>query len=283
MPQAKISGATHIEFSEEKARFSARKIIEAAIEAYKNRDIARLNIPQVSSQAMAGFSVEAIIKTLSQLNREDPLKPLIDNIVSKNIYGVCLFAGCNTVKITQDSNYLTMVKELAGKNVLILATGCASGAFARHGFMTGEATEKYAGEGLRTVLTAIGKAVGLDSPLPLVLHMGSCVDNSRAVDVAVAVAQRLGVDIDKLPVVTSAPEPVTEKAVAIGTWAVASGLPTHLGVIPPVTGSSKVTEMLTSGIRDIFGGYFIVEPDPVKASERLFSALTERRNALGIG
>jgi anaerobic carbon-monoxide dehydrogenase catalytic subunit len=112
--------------------------------------------------------------------------------------------------------------------------------------------------------------------------MGSCVDNSRAMDVAVAVANKLGVDIDKLPVVASAPEPVTEKAVAIGTWAVAAGLPTHLGIVPPVVGSPTVTSVLTSAIKDLLGGYFIVEPDPLKASQALLAVMKQRRTALGL-
>ncbi|MCL5023550.1 MAG: anaerobic carbon-monoxide dehydrogenase catalytic subunit [Nitrospirae bacterium] len=282
MPIAKIPKALHIEFHEDDAKESARRIIEAAIEAYGKRDRDRVHIPDESSTAFAGFSTEAIVGALSLVNREDPLKPLIDNIVAGNIYGVCLFAGCNTVKVTQDANYTAMIKELAKKNVLILATGCASGAFARHGFMTPEATEQYAGPGLKAVLTAVGQAAGLGGPLPLVLHMGSCVDNSRAADVAVALANKLGVDLPMLPVVASAPEPVTEKAIAIGTWAVAAGLPTHLGVIPPVLGSKVVTEVLTSTAKDLFGGYFIVEPDPVKAAEKLITVLGERRRGLGL-
>ncbi len=282
MPIAKMPRAMHIEFSEADAKESARKIIDVATEAFKKRDLNKINIPDISSVAFAGFSAEAIVGALSLVNKEDPLKPLIDNIVSGNIYGICLFAGCNTVKVTQDANYTAMIKELAKNNVLILATGCASGAFARHGFMTPEATEKYAGEGLKTVLRAVGQAAGLSGPLPLVLHMGSCVDKSRAVDVAVAVANKLGVDLNMLPVVASAPEAVTEKAVAIGTWAVAAGLPTHLGIVPPVLGSKVVTEILTSTVKDLFGGYFIVEPDPVKASEKLISVIGERRKGLGL-
>jgi carbon-monoxide dehydrogenase catalytic subunit len=282
MPIAKMPKALHIEFHEKDARELARKIIVTAIEAFGKRDKNRVNIPDNTSTAFAGFSTEAIIGALSLVNKEDPLKPLIDNIVAGNIYGVCLFAGCNSVKVTQDANYSAMVKELAKKNVLILATGCASGAFSRHGFMTPEATELYAGPGLKAVLTAVGKAAGLGGPLPLVLHMGSCVDNTRAADVAVAVANKLGVDLDKLPVVASAPEAVTEKAVAIGTWAVAAGLPTHLGIIPPVLGSKVVTQVLTSTAKDLFGGYFIVEPDPVKAAAALVSVMAERRKGLGL-
>jgi len=282
MSIAKIPKALHIEFQEANARESASQIISAAIEAFKKRDPKKIAIPDVSSQAIVGFSTEAIVGALAKVNKEDPLKPLIDNIVAGNIYGVCLFAGCNTVKVTQDANYVAMIKELAKNNVLILATGCASGAFARHGFMTPEATNKYAGPGLKAVLTAVGQAAGLGGPLPLVLHMGSCVDNSRAADVAVAVANKLGVDLHQLPVVASAPEAVTEKAVAIGTWAVAAGLPTHLGVVPPVLGSKVVTQVLTSTAKDLFGGWFIVEPDPIKASAHLLAAMAERRKGLGL-
>lgn len=282
MPIAKMPKALHIEFDETRAMETAHRIIEEAIEAYTKRDANKVNIPDESSVAYAGFSAESIVGALSLVNKEDPLKPLIDNIVAGNIYGICLFAGCNSVKVSQDSNYIAMIKELARNNVLILATGCASGAFARHGFMTPEATNQYAGDGLKAVLTAVGEAAGLGGPLPLVLHLGSCVDNTRAADVAVAVANKLGVDLDKLPVVASAPEAVTEKAVAIGTWAIAAGLPTHLGVVPPVLGSKVVTSVLTSAAKDLFGGYFIVETDPIKAAQQLLAVMGERRKGLGL-
>ncbi|HEY5999190.1 MAG TPA: anaerobic carbon-monoxide dehydrogenase catalytic subunit [bacterium] len=282
MPIAKMPGALHVPFEEKSARASARRVIEEAIAAFGRRDPRKIAIPAVEHPAIAGFSAEAILGALAKVDARDPLKPLIDNIVAGTIYGVCLFAGCNTAKITQDENYLEMVKELAAKNVLILATGCASGAFAREGFMSPAATERYAGPGLKAVLTAVGTAAGLGGPLPLVLHMGSCVDNSRAADVAVAVANKLGVDLDKLPVVASAPEPVSEKAVSIGTWAVAAGLPTHLGLVPPVVGSATVTGVLTGAVKDLLGGWFIVEPDPHKAAAALLAAISERRVGLGL-
>ena len=132
------------------------------------------------------------------------------------------------------------------------------------------------------MLTAVGEAAGLGGPLPLALHMGSCVDNSRAADVAVAVANKLGVDLDKLPVVASAPEATTEKAISIGTWAVAAGLPTHVGVVPPVLGGPAVADLLTSGIKDVFGGYFIVDTDPISSASKLMAAIGERRKGLGL-
>jgi len=282
MPICKIPGATHIEFNTETALESAGKIVKLAIEAYKRRNVAKVYIPDVKVTAYAGFSAEAIVEALSLVNPADPLKPLIDNIVNGNIRGVAVFAGCNNPNVVQDLAFTTIAKELAKKNVLILATGCGAGAFAKAGLMTPEATQTYAGDGLKAVLTAIGQAAGLGGPLPLILHMGSCVDNTRAVAVATALANKLGVDLDKLPVVASAPECMSEKAMAIGTWTVCLGFPTHLGVVPQVLGSSLVTSVLTSKIKDLTGGYFIVETDPIKAAEKLVEAIDERRAGLGI-
>ena len=282
MPIAKITGATHIEFEEERAGETAREILRVAIEAYKKRDPSKVYIPPVVNDAMAGLSAEAIIKVLALLNPEDPLQPLIDNIVNGNILGICLFAGCNDVKITQDKMFVDLVKELAAANVLILCTGCAAGSFARHGLLTPAATEKYAGPGLKAVLTALGEAAGLGGPLPLALHTGSCVDNTRAASIATAIANKLGVDVSQLPVVATAPEAAMEKAISIGTWAVAIGLPTHVGVVPPITGSPLVVEVLTKTAKDLLGGYFIVEPEPKAAAAKLIEALNERRAGLGI-
>ncbi|WP_019851033.1 anaerobic carbon-monoxide dehydrogenase catalytic subunit [Desulfitobacterium sp. PCE1] len=282
MPTTKIPGATHIQFETETAIESAKKILELAVEAYQRRDPKRVNIPQVKEKAIVGFSAEAVVGALSQLDAHDPLKPLLDNIVNGNIQGICLFAGCNSTNTLQDRNFVELAKRLAADNVLLLATGCGAGALAKHGLMTQEATMEYAGDGLKAVLTAIGQANGLNGPLPLVLHMGSCVDNTRAVSVAVAIAQKLGVDLDRLPLVASAPEAMSEKAVAIGTWAVALGLPTHLGTVPQVLGSQVVTEVLTEKIKDITGGYFIVETDPEEAAKKLFAVIQEKRAGLNL-
>lgn len=282
MDIAKIPGATHIEVTEENAMEKAREIIRIAIEAFKRRKGRPVDIPQVKSEVLAGFSAEAIVGALSKLDAADPLKPLLDAVVGGQIQGIILFAGCNNVKIPQDKNYLTIAKELAARDVLLLSTGCGSGAFAKHGFMTPQATEEYAGPGLKAVLKAIGEANGLGGPLPLVLHMGSCVDNSRAVNLAVAVANRLGVDINQLPLVASAPEYKTEKAISIGTYAISLGIPTHLGLMPPVAGSKLVTKLLTQDVKGLLGGYFIVEKDPLKAAQKLFQAIQERRAGLGL-
>jgi anaerobic carbon-monoxide dehydrogenase catalytic subunit len=282
MEIAKITGAIHVAFSEEEALEKAEQIIGIAINNFFRRKGKPVDIPDIKETVVAGFSVEAIVAGLSKLNAEAPLKPLVDNIVSGNIRGVCLFAGCNNVKVPQDRNFIAIAKRLLKENVLVLATGCGAGALMRHGFMDPKNVAGLCGDGLGAVLTAIGEANGLGGPLPPVLHMGSCVDNSRAVAMAVAVAQYLGVDTDKLPVVASAPEAVSEKAVSIGAYAVAAGLPTHVGVMLPVLGSALVTEILTDKLKGLTGGYFMVDLDPESAAEKLLDAIDERRKGLGI-
>ncbi len=282
MEIAKITGAVHVDYSEEKAKANAREIVRLGIKAFRQRQGKATEIPPIKQKVVTGFSVEAIVQALAKLNSDDPLKPLIDQIVAGNIWGICLFAGCNNVKVPQDLNFVTVARRLLKENVLVLATGCGAGALMRHGLLDPASVEESCGAGLKGVLTAIGEANGLNGPLPPVIHIGSCVDNSRGVSLATAVANRLGVDLDKLPVVASAPETMHEKAVSIGTWAVAIGLPTHVGVVPPVLGSQAVAGLLTAGIKDLTGGYFIVETDPEVAAAKILAALGERRTALGL-
>jgi len=282
MDICKITGATHIPFSEEAAADKAKEAIGLAIENFSVRKDKETDIPQVQTPVVTGFSVEAIVTALAAVDAQDPLKPVVDNIKAGNIKGVCLFAGCNNVKVTQDKNFTVIARKLLKENVLVLATGCGAGALLRHGFMDPARVDEMCGPGLKAVLTAVGEANNLGGPLPPVLHMGSCVDNSRAVALAVAVANYLGVDTDKLPVVASAAEAVSEKAVSIGAYAVAAGLPTHVGVMVPVLGSPLVTEILTEKAKELTGGYFIVDLDPESAADKLLKAIDARRAGLGL-
>jgi len=282
MEIGKISGAKHIPFTEESAKEKADEIFDIAIANFRRRQNKPVDIPNIKTPVVSGFSLEAIVAALSKLDVKQPLKPVVDNIVAGNIRGVCLFAGCNNVKVPQDNNFIAMARKLLKANVLVLATGCGAGALMRHGFMDPANTDELCGDGLKAVLRAVGEANGLGGPLPPVLHMGSCVDNSRAVALTVAVANYLGVDIDKLPVVASAAEAVSEKAVSIGTYAVAAGLPTHVGVMLPVLGGPLVTKVLTEKVKGLTGGYFIVDLDPESAADKLLAAIDERRAGLGI-
>ncbi|MCL1851973.1 MAG: anaerobic carbon-monoxide dehydrogenase catalytic subunit [Peptococcaceae bacterium] len=281
-PIGQLPDAEYIPFTPENADVKAQETIRMAIAAYAKRDAAKVQIPTHKSEAWGGFSVETIVQALSKLDAANPLKPLIDNIVAGNVLGAVGVVGCNNVKAVQDQQTVEMVKDLLANNVLVVATGCTAHALAKYGFLTPAGAKKYAGEKLLAVLTAVGEAAGLGGPLPPVLHMGSCVDNSRIGDLLGALAGYLGVAIKDLPVAASAPELQHEKAVSIGTWAVALGVLTHVGVVPPVLGSPLVTKVLTGDLEGLTGGKFLVETDPHLAAEGMMAHIRAKRKALGI-
>ncbi|MGE5342367.1 MAG: anaerobic carbon-monoxide dehydrogenase catalytic subunit [Candidatus Omnitrophota bacterium] len=282
MGVAKIPGAQHCEINALNAEPSAQKILEESIEAFKKRDPQKVDIPDFTSETLVGFSTEAIVELLGRVNPQDPLQPLIDTIVSGDIYGVVLFAGCNNYRVTQDSAFIAIAEKLSRDNILLLATGCGAGAFAKRGFLSPQATDEICGDKLKKVLTDLGHAAGLNRPLPPIWHMGACVDNSRAVRLVFALAEKLGVDVDKLPVAASAPEPATEKAISIGTGAITLGITTHLGVVPPVLGGKTVTKILTETAKDLFGSHFLIETDPQVAAQKIKEVITEKRIGLGL-
>lgn len=278
----KIPGAEHVSFEAATADEDAARIVHMGIEAYKQRDRARVDIPCDKAEVWGGFSVEAIVGALAKVDAENPLKPLVDNIVAGNVRGAVGIVGCNNVRFTQDSCIVALTKELLKNNVLVVVTGCVAHALGKAGIMSPEGARKYAGEGLLAVLDAVGQAAGLDGPLPPALHMGSCVDNSRIGDLLAALAGYLGVAIKDLPVCASAPELTHEKAISIGTWAVDLGLFTHIGMAPFVLGGPMVTKVLTDDIEGLVGGKFFVEPDPARAAEAIIARIDEKRAGLGI-
>jgi len=228
-----------------------------------------IKIPDLKPvELMTGFSIEAILKALG-----GSLKPLLDAIRNGSIRGIVGSVGCNNPKVKQDSSHITLARKLIENDVLVVDTGCAAVADAKAGLKTPEAA-KLAGNGLRGVCESLN--------IPSVLHLGSCVDNSRILVALSAIANELGVDISDLPVAGAAMEWYSEKAIAIGVYFVASGLLVVLGVPPPIYGSKLVLEVLTDKVEDLTGGKFVVEPDPEKAAEIILKHIEEKRKALGI-
>jgi len=266
--QAKIPGASHIQFDEHHANDIATKIIKTAIEAFPNRNKAKVYIPAHTANAIVGFTVEEILKALGGTPQ-----PLIDLIVNGTIKGVAGIVGCNNVKVQQDYFHRTLTTELIKRDILVLGTGCWAVAAAKAGLMDLPAQE-LAGPGLKAVCKQLG--------IPPVLHMGSCVDCSRMLNLAGGIADHLGVDISDLPLVGSAPEWTTEKAVAIGTYFIASGIPVHLWPMPPILGGPEVTKILTQDVKGVLGGWFFVEEDPVATADQMEQIIMERRAALGL-
>lgn len=267
-PKAKVPGATHMEFHEESALDTAREIVRAAVENYPQRNRDRVQIPDFSSEVMIGFSVEAILSALG-----GSLDPLLGAIKNGSVRGIAAVVGCNNPKVKQDFGHVNLVKELIKNDVLVVSTGCSAQACAKAGLLLPEAAG-MAGEGLRGVCQALG--------IPPVLHMGSCVDISRILVACAAIANALGVDISDLPAAAAAPEWMSEKAVSIGAYAVASGVLTVLGTVPQVLGSANVTALLTKGAAGVVGGRFAVEPDPFSAARVMIDHIDSQRARLGI-
>ena len=281
MKEGKITGALHIPFEDEHADEAARRILEEALENFKKRGN-NIYLPEGKPRELiAGFSVETCLKMLSNIDPIDPLKPLIETIASGNIYGIVLLAGCTSPRVVADASHVKIAKNLIKQNVLVVATGCAAQACARAGLLSPDASQ-YAGDNLRGVLALLGESAGLDRPLPPVWHFGSCSDNGRVMILISAIAEKLGVPIKDLPIAASAAEWVAEKATSIGTGALALGVTVHLGIIPPVLGSQEVTTLLTQTSEELFGGKFIVEVNPERASELILERITEARRKLGL-
>ena len=233
--KVKIKGAKHIEFDEKKALDIAKEILRTAIDNYKNRG--ETQIPDHRSQLVPGFSHEYINYALGGSYRSS-FRPLNDAVMSGRIRGLVGIVGCNNPREQHDSLHVKIAQELLKNDVLLVETGCSSIASAKVGLLVGEAGLDRVGPGLREICEATG--------MPPVLHMGSCVDNSRILTVLTQVVEEggLGEDISEIPVVGLAPEWMSEKAISIATYVVASGVYTIMSGTAPLSGNPKVPDSL---------------------------------------
>jgi carbon-monoxide dehydrogenase catalytic subunit len=279
-PKVRITGATHIEFDEHHALTVAKNIIKAAIDNYANRG--KTHIPQVKEDLVPGFSHEYINYMLGGTYRAS-FRPLNDAIISGRIRGVAAIVGCNNPRSKQDwiHNYVT--QELLKQDVLVVETGCGAIAAAKLGLLLGEAGLEKVGPGLREICETIG--------IPPVLHMGSCVDNTRILTVLTQMVEEggLGEDIDQIPAVGLAPEWMSEKALAIGTYCVASGAYVIFGGSSPISGmpdrvedSDIVLRYISEGWEELYGGKMEFVKDADEMIRRTLAHIDKKRAALGL-
>ncbi|MFQ6069817.1 MAG: anaerobic carbon-monoxide dehydrogenase catalytic subunit [Candidatus Aminicenantales bacterium] len=272
-PKARTEGATHVELDEKNAIQSAKEIIKEAILNFPHRG--EVEIPEEKMDLIAGFSHEAINYMLGGRFRGSYV-PLNDNVINGRIKGVAGVVGCCNPKVAAEKGHVGLVEELIANDILVVQTGCAAIACAKAGFLQPESAEKYAGKGLTEVCRAVG--------MPPVLHSGSCVDNSR---ILIALTEMvkvggLGDDISELPVAGAAPEWMSEKAIAIGHYFVASGVHTIFGVGLPVEGSDKFSRHIFHDFENFFGGMWGVEIDTGKMACRIIDHIQKKREKLGI-
>jgi carbon-monoxide dehydrogenase catalytic subunit len=266
--KARFTGAEHVKFEMHNGAAQARKVVRMAIERFSLRDPSRVEIPEGPVEIVTGFSNEALLEAMG-----GSLTPLIEAIKAGKVRGAVGIVGCNNPKYQHDFCNVNLARELIKRDILVIATGCVTTAAGKAGLLVPEAIEQ-AGPGLREICGALA--------IPPVIHMGSCVDNARILQLCALLANELGVDIADLPVAASSPEWYSEKAAAIGTYAVASGIYTHLGHPPNITGSKIVTDLALSGLDDLIGACFVIEPDPFAAADLIDKRITAKRTALGL-
>ncbi len=278
--KVKITGATHIEFDEHEALTIAKDILKHAIDNFKNRG--ETHIPDVREDLIPGFSHEYINYMLGGSYRAS-FRPLNDAIMSGRIRGVAAIVGCNNPRSTQDYLNVGIVRELLKQDVLIVQTGCGAISSGKVGLLLGEAGLDQVGPGLREVCETVG--------IPPVLHMGSCVDNTRILTVLTQVVEEggLGDDIDQVPAVGLAPEWMSEKALAIATYCVASGAYVIFGGSSPVGGmpdkmsdSTLVLKHISEGWEEIYGGKLEFIPDQQEMIRATLDHIDKKRAALGL-
>ena len=280
-PIARIPDSEFIRFSAETAGDNAKAIVKMAIENFKNRDPQLVNIPDQKQKARVGYSLEAIVKVLdgvanSQVDEFGTTKPLLECVTSGVLRGAVAMVGCNNPKVRPDAAHIGLMKKLLENDIILIVSGCSAQAAAKAGLMDPEKAKEYCGAGLKRVCELAG--------IPPVLHMGSCVDISRMMLLASELSKDSGIPISQLPVVGCAPEWMSEKAVSIGNYVIATGIDTFLGVEPYVKGSEEVCNLLTGehGVKDWVEANYTVETDIEKLGDLMIERIEAKRTALGI-
>ena len=273
-PRCHMEGTEHIEFHENKPRECTDRIVALAIERFKNRKMP-VDVPQIKNIGIHGFSHEYINYMLGGTYRSS-YTPLNDNIINGRIRGVAGVVGCTNPRVKQDWVHVELVKELIKNDVLVLQTGCSQISLAKAGLYTPEAA-KLAGAGLAEVCETVG--------MPPVLGVGSCADNSRILIAASEMVFNggLGESIADLPVAGAAPEWMSEKAISIGQYFVASGVYTVFGVTFPIVKKTKFHDLLFRGLEEEQGmGRWGFTPDPYEMAKMMIEHIDKKRKALGI-
>ncbi|MCM8778906.1 MAG: anaerobic carbon-monoxide dehydrogenase catalytic subunit [Candidatus Omnitrophica bacterium] len=271
--KARFYGIEHIEFKEEEATQTARRLMEMAIENFPKRDKSRVNIPKEKMDVVCGFTTEGIFHHLGGKYRST-YRPLNNAIIEGRIRGVVGVVGCDNPKNLSGGAHIALTKELLRHDVLVVETGCAAIECGKGGLLRPEAAFEFAGLGLREVCEATG--------LPPVLHTGACVDNSRILIECCEILKEggLGEDFSDLPVAGAALEWMSEKAIAIGWYVVSSGIFVVFGSPLPILGSKNLEKFLTQELFEIIGGGWAFEIDPLKAAQLIIRHLDKKRDAL---
>jgi carbon-monoxide dehydrogenase catalytic subunit len=271
--RAKIEGAIHIQLEEHNPRECTDEIVIKAISRFKTRK-KPIQIPRNKATGVHGFSFEYINYMLGGSFRGS-YTPLNENIINGRIRGVAGVVGCTNPRSKQDYSHVELVKELIKNDVLVLQTGCSQLALAKAG-LTGPGAAALAGPGLAEVCETVG--------MPPILGLGSCVDNSRILIAASEMVKvgGLGDCIADLPAAGCAPEWMSEKAIAIGQYFVASGVYVVFGHTFPMIQGTKFEKHLYEELEDLGFGKWAYANDPREMARLMIAHIDKKRVQLGI-
>ena len=279
LPHRPMPDSEYVEFHEESAAENAKAIVKMAVENFKNRNQDLVNIPQLKTNARVGYSVEAIKKELDGVCNststlwapEAPGRRCQGRRSSRR----CRDGRLQQPKVRPDTAHIELMKKPQERyhrhRLRLLGTGCCESRSDEP-----QAAE-YCGEGLKRVCKLVG--------IPPILHMGSCVDISRMMVLAADLAKDWGINISQIPLCGCAPEWMSEKAVSIGNYVVATGIETYLGVDPYSRVRAEVTALLQGtegGCQEWVEAHFVVEKDIDKLGDRMIESIEAKRAALGI-
>ncbi|MBN1484701.1 MAG: anaerobic carbon-monoxide dehydrogenase catalytic subunit [Chloroflexia bacterium] len=273
-PKVHIHGATHIGFDEHRALDIAKQIVRMACDNYPKRG--KTHIPQFQTELVAGFSHEYLNYLMGGYYRGS-FRPLNDAIMTGRLRGVAGVVGCNNPRTSShDAAHDYVTREFIKNDILVVQTGCGAISAAKFGLLAPEAAMELAGPGLREICETLG--------IPPVLHLGSCVDNSRILTTLAQMANEggLGTDISDIPGVGLAPEWMSEKAISIGCYFVASGVYTIMGGKSPVEASEVVSEYISKVWEEQLGGKYEFIEEPEEMVARSLAHIDAKRQALGL-
>ncbi len=262
---AYIEDALLLQWSPDKAREIAKKIVELAVESFKTRS-RRLERIGTTKKALVGFSEDYIEEKL--------MNKLLELVVDGKIRGIAAVVGCsNLVSGGHDVLIRDLTISLLKRNILVWTAGCTSYGLQGLGLMSEEAID-YAGKDLQDALREL--------KLPPVWDFGLCMSVSRIAYIAERIAEKLNVDLPDLPVVVSAPQWLEEQALGDAAYALVSGFFLHVYPAPFIDGSSVVKAVLTERLVEITGGRLYIEQNAEKAAETMCRYIDDRRRRLGL-
>ncbi|MDR2351998.1 MAG: anaerobic carbon-monoxide dehydrogenase catalytic subunit [Deltaproteobacteria bacterium] len=266
----------HLKGSDKNALDRAKEILKIAADNFKKRG--QVVIPEGTSKIMAGYSVESL-GTVLKANGGGPLAPLAEAIKTGTIKGVVGLLGCNNVRVlpgpSGNDPHVDLALSLIKDDILVLSTGCAAMALGRAGLMAPEA-KSQAGSKLAKFCE--------DTGLSPVIHLGSCVDNSRLLKLLAGLSKTgtLGTEIAELPAAVAIPGWTSEQIVSTAFYFMASGLKVYLGFTLPVQGVPAIVKYLDEDFTAKYGGALIHDPDPISQAGKISKLVEEKRSSLGL-